>query len=162
MGPTEEIRNSLHFNTFYYQPEFDSGPTFLNDAMPVADEYYISVEVEETPDYAEEPEEGENENNTSGDETDENENDEWSESDACADAYPKYVDGQLQKCPRDISTYKPLCGSDDKTYYNECVFQSEKCFGIGKDDLTISYEGICEGDPLKEWEIELESPVEES
>lgn len=156
-----EIRETLHFNTFYYQPEFEPSLDMLNDAVPGdGEEDYVSVEVEEEEeiDYEEEEEPAVEEEDDSDDTSEE-----WTLPEECQDAYPKFIDGKLEKCPRDRDNYKPICGSDNKTYYNECIFKSERCFNPSKREMELAHSGICDGDPLKEWEAELESaPVEAS
>jgi len=34
-----------------------------------------------------------------------------------------------------------ICGSNEKTYLNECVFQKAACFA--EEDLTVAYKGAC-------------------
>lgn len=41
--------------------------------------------------------------------------------------------------------YKPVCGSDDRTYNNKCLFECEKEI---RDDLKIKHEGICVPDDI--------------
>ena len=57
------------------------------------------MEVEETPEYDEEPEQEE-------EEATDDAGDEFSIPEECADAYPKFIDGVLEKCPRDRDNYK--------------------------------------------------------
>ena len=51
----------------------------------------------------------------------------------CEDAYPKVIDGKFVKCPQEKDDYNPVCGSNNQTYFNECVLMSDKCFG----DLSL-------------------------
>ena len=51
-----------------------------------------------------------------------------------------------------------MCGTDNKTYFNKCIFESEKCFG-GDDDLEIAHSGICADDPFNQWQNELAAPT---
>jgi len=46
--------------------------------------------------------------------------------------------GQFCPCPR---IYRPVCGSDDKTYPNECLL---KCKAKSNGDLTLAFVGKCE------------------
>lgn len=45
----------------------------------------------------------------------------------------------VSACPEN---YKPLCGSDGKTYSNECMFEYTKC-SSGSTTLTVASEGEC-------------------
>jgi len=73
----------------------------LNDAVPGdGEEDYVSVEVEEEPEYEEEEEAPAEEEET------EETSDEWTLPEECQDAYPKFIDGKLEKCPRDRDNYK--------------------------------------------------------
>lgn len=132
-----EIRNTFTSNVFYYQPQYDEEtPSGLQN----------DVELNLGLDYTDEVEE-------------DLEEEIWEEeTDDCADAFPKYVGDELQKCPRGADSYKPICGNDGTTYYNDCILNSERC--MGKPDLKMDYTGICEDDPLKAWEQELSINVE--
>jgi len=46
--------------------------------------------------------------------------------------------GQFCPCPR---IYRPVCGSDGKTYPNECLL---KCKAKSNEDLTLAFDGKCE------------------
>ena len=126
---TEEdrIRDAFAMNTFYYQPEnpfFGDHP--MGDALMEMDavETLNLVEVEEEEEEAEyDPLE----------ELEETEDEEFEIPPECEDAYPKVVDGKFVKCPQEKEDYKPVCGSNNQTYFNKCVFMTDKCFG----DLSL-------------------------
>ena len=42
-------------------------------------------------------------------------------------------------CPNIL---RPVCGSDGKTYDNECLFENAKC---KNPSLTITHKGVCKG-----------------
>ena len=44
----------------------------------------------------------------------------------------------VEECPRHLN---PLCGSDGKTYGNECTFAAGKCKSNG--NLTLKHRGPC-------------------
>ena len=43
-----------------------------------------------------------------------------------------------QACPR---IYRPVCGSDGKTYPNECVLKVNAC--VNEENITVVHEGFC-------------------
>ena len=48
-------------------------------------------------------------------------------------------------CPQVCtSDYTPVCGTDSKTYSNECAMEVAACKD-GKTDLTVAYVGECSG-----------------
>ena len=48
-------------------------------------------------------------------------------------------------CPQlCTSDYTPVCGTDSKTYSNECAMEVAACKD-GKTDLTVAYVGECSG-----------------
>ena len=50
----------------------------------------------------------------------------------------------LLDCVKACTTdYKPVCGSDNKTYANECVMKAESCFT--KKNITVKSKGECKG-----------------
>ena len=129
---TEEdrIRDAFAMNTFYYQPEspfFGDHP--LGDALMEMDAVDITtLNLEEVEEEEEEPEYDPLE------ELEDLEDEEEFEIPAeCENAYPKVVDGKFVKCPQEKEDYKPVCGSNNQTYFNECVFMTDKCFG----DLSL-------------------------
>ena len=128
---TEEdrIRDAFAMNTFYYQPEnpfFGDHP--MGDALMEMDAVDVTtlnlIEVEEEEEEAEyDPLE----------ELEETEDEEFEIPPECENAYPKVVDGKFVKCPQEKEDYKPVCGSNNQTYFNKCVFMTDKCFG----DLSL-------------------------
>lgn len=45
--------------------------------------------------------------------------------------------------------YMPVCGNDDQTYANECLFDCAAATEEGKfRNLRISFRGECDGEPL--------------
>lgn len=50
----------------------------------------------------------------------------------------------LVDCPEACTAdYSPVCGSNDKTYANECVMKAESCFT--KKNITLKSKGECKG-----------------
>ncbi|XP_059168107.1 agrin-like [Physella acuta] len=48
------------------------------------------------------------------------------------------------KCPRPCPRiYRPLCGSDRKTYSNPCELDNANCNKVPEDQITVVYEGEC-------------------
>ena len=43
-----------------------------------------------------------------------------------------------QACPK---IYRPVCGSDGKTYPNECVLKVNAC--VNEENITVVHEGSC-------------------
>ncbi|XP_049799200.1 turripeptide Lol9.1-like [Schistocerca nitens] len=63
---------------------------------------------------------------------------------ALSSASAKHLRGRgrdVCACPR---IYRPLCGSDNKTYSNECVFECDKSLGRAASDVRILHEGGCD------------------
>lgn len=59
----------------------------------------------------------------------------------CAIAFPQQPDDPcFRKCTREI--IPPFCGSNGKTYNNECVFEVDKCRKLGP-ELRITSQGRC-------------------
>ena len=154
-----DLREAFAMNTFYYQPEmhgvspvfeFSDGDIGINESFMLDDavDTFNLVEVDEV---------------LEGDEEEEVA-DQIPEE--CVDAYPKVIDGKFVKCPQEDTDYDPVCGSNGQTYFNECVFLSEKCFGnmdLGehsgdsarnKTFLEITSTGMCEDDPLAEYSLQ--------
>nr|ATU82766.1 secreted multidomain Kazal precursor [Pristhesancus plagipennis] len=73
---------------------------------------------------------------------------------AC-DEHKKEVENTAQKhcaCP---FLWAPLCGTNERTYPNECVF---KCHQDEDKDVKIAHTGVCKGFPqMQEDEQEIEA-----
>ena len=54
-------------------------------------------------------------------------------------------DGRKPKCRTQVCTqdYEPICGSDGKTYINECMLGIASCMD-GKGGLTVTSKGPCQ------------------
>ena len=54
-------------------------------------------------------------------------------------------DGRKTKCRTQVCTqdYEPICGSDGKTYINECMLGIASCMD-GKGGLTVTSKGPCQ------------------
>lgn len=161
-----DLRQGLIDNAFYFQPSMTSDAFFgemgidANFEMDVGLNEQIDtfnlIEVEE------EEEEEEEESEELSDvleqfEQLQEEEEKFVILEECEDAYPKVVDGKFVKCPQDKGLYDPVCGTDDVTYFNDCVFTSEKCFG-GDNNLEIKHRGMCHSDPLAKYHEE-EEPI---
>ena len=55
--------------------------------------------------------------------------------------YLLHIDSCNRKCVR---IFKPVCGSDGKTYNNECLLEVAQC--RTRSDLRVSKEGACEAE----------------
>lgn len=155
---TEEdrIRDAFAMNTFYYQPEspffgdHPMGDALLEmDAVDIPTLNLIEVEEEEEEEEAEyDPLE----------ELEKTEDKEFEIPAECENAYPKVVDGKFVKCPQEKDDYEPVCGSNNQTYFNKCVFMTDKCFGDLS--LEIKSNGMCDSDPLAAYAQEEEPEVD--
>ncbi|CBY30524.1 unnamed protein product [Oikopleura dioica] len=125
-----------------YENEFENDQLFLFDAALESSEYDEEEEIETTTDLQT------TQASTIAAAT---------QNPKCVDAYPKFIDGKFEKCPSSKENYKPVCGSDEITYFNECHFTSTICFTPEKSEIEIVHDGVCKSDPFHAFHEALES-----